>query len=99
MVMTRGGAGLQIPESHHASAAKAHAATPSTANLTRPVIVPSIGPLAPSPARAGGSTAGACPYRAAISGAFPPTMMRVEVDGTADDEMHVDGYPWAKLPP
>jgi len=28
---------------------------------------------------------------AAIPGAFPPTMMRVEVDGTTYDEMHVDG--------
>jgi hypothetical protein len=99
MVMTRGGAGLQIPESHQASAATAHAATPSTANLTRPDMDSSIGPLAPCSAATDGSTAGACPYRAAISGAFPPTMMRVEVDGTADDEMHVDGYPWAKLPP
>jgi predicted acylesterase/phospholipase RssA len=28
---------------------------------------------------------------AAIPGAFPPTMIRVEVDGQAYDEMHVDG--------
>jgi hypothetical protein len=28
---------------------------------------------------------------AAIPGAFPPTMIRVEVDGEAYDEMHVDG--------
>jgi predicted acylesterase/phospholipase RssA len=28
---------------------------------------------------------------AAIPGAFPPTMVRVEVDGQAYDEMHVDG--------
>ena len=28
---------------------------------------------------------------AAIPGAFPPTMMRVEVDGKPYDEMHVDG--------
>src|SRR5262249_56100894 len=28
---------------------------------------------------------------AAIPGAFPPTMIRVEVDGTPYEEMHVDG--------
>ena len=28
---------------------------------------------------------------AAIPGAFPPTMIRVDLDGKAYDEMHVDG--------
>ncbi len=34
---------------------------------------------------------------AAIPGAFPPTMVRVEVDGTPYDEMHVDGGTCAQV--